>query len=81
MAGLDIYYSRRGKYNRHGKYNHCALRRRFWSVKKFFSTFFFFEVNFKQIHTGNKKKKFENKMYYWLKRRFKQKIFLSAAVF
>ncbi len=50
------------------KYNHYALRRRFWSVKIFFLLFSFFAVNFKQIYTRNKKKKFENKMAYWLKR-------------
>jgi hypothetical protein len=63
-------YSRRGKYKHRGKYNHCALRRRFHCVKKNFPTFSFFAVNFKQIHTRNKKKKFEKKIPYWLKRRF-----------
>ncbi len=48
--------------------------------KKKFWTFFFFAVNFKQIHTRNKKKKFENKMPHWLKRCL-EKIFFFTAVF
>ncbi len=53
----------------------------FGQLKFFFRLFSFFAVNFKQIHTGNKKKKFENKMSYWLKRRFKKKNFFLLPFF
>jgi hypothetical protein len=44
----------------------------FGQLKFIFRLFSFFAVNFKQIHTRNKKKKFENKMSYWLKKSFKK---------
>jgi hypothetical protein len=52
----------------------------FSQLKFFFRLFSFFAVNFKQIHTRNKKKKFEKKMPYWLKKRLK-KIFFSRRRF
>jgi hypothetical protein len=47
-------------------------------LNKIFRLFSFFAVNFKQIHTRNKKQKFEKEMPYWGKKRLKKKIFYTA---
>jgi hypothetical protein len=44
----------------------------FAAVFRIFRLFSFFPVKFKQIHTRNKKKMFEIKMPYWLKRHLKK---------
>jgi hypothetical protein len=46
-------------------------------LNNFYQLFSSFALNFKQIHTRNKKKKFENNMPYWLKRRLEKKIFFN----
>jgi hypothetical protein len=53
----------------------------FGQLKYFFRLFSFFAVNFKQIHTRNKKKKFKNKMSFWLKRCVKKKNFCPPPFF
>jgi hypothetical protein len=50
-------------------------------LNNFFQLFSSFALNFKQIHTRNKKKKFEINMPYRLKRRLKKNIFFLTAVF
>jgi hypothetical protein len=68
-------YSWRGKYNHRGKYTTAPYAAVFSVLKNNFCLFSFFGVNFKQICTRNKKKKFEKEISYWLKRCFKKKFF------